>query len=294
MSITYDSIFLSNNGTNIFTTLGFLKRIEKMCERTKYWNVAGCSSLIIFLRLIGHNYLQITGILTDFPLISTFINGSSLIPENEEMKKTYIKEWLNTKLKESDFFSSDVMLEEISKGTNLFPNFVLYSRSDEKVISINSENHPRVKLIDCVMASLCYIGVYEEYSFGDKIYSNLSSVDCFPCFNIYPAEKCLIIGNIGKYEDSSKGHQLGPLSKTENKMIRQYSEHEKYRIDNIFANFDNEETVKVYSFYRRGRLEKEEIRTLFELGLEQGSSFEARKDTEDGKKHFIHEVESQE
>jgi hypothetical protein len=295
MSISYDSIFLSNNGTNIFTTLGFLERIEKMCERTKYWNVSGCSSLIIFLKLIGYRYKQILKILTNFPLVSTFINGSSLIPENEDDKKVYIKEWLTQHLEESKYFSPEIKLEEIFKETNLFPNFILFSRKDGKIISINPENSPQVKLIDCIMASLCYIGVYEEYSFEDKLFSNLSSIDCFPCFYIFPntLEKCLIIGNIGKFEDTGKVQQLGPLSKIESKIIRQYSEHEKNKIDNIFANFDNEEAVKVHSFYRRGKLGEEEIRTLFELGSKQGASFEEKKDTELGKEHFIHEVEAQ-
>lgn len=302
MSVSYDSIFLSNNGTNIFTTLGFLNKIKKMTERTKYWNVAGCGSLIIFLRLIGHSYYQIKTILSKFNLISTMINGSSLIPENEDEKREYIKRWLISCLDESDFFSSKINLEEISKETNLFPNFILYSRSDQKIVQINPHNSPRVRLVDCILASLCYVGVYEEYSFGDKIYSNLSSVDCFPCFYIFLPEKkhgsdgvgkCLIIGNIGKFEESSKSQKLGPLSKIESKIIRQYSEHEKYKIDNIFANFDTEEAVKVHSFYKRGNLGSEEINTLYELGEEQGSSFEEKKDTEVGRRHFIEEVEGQ-
>lgn len=302
MSVSYDSVFLSNNGTNIFTTLGFLNRIKKMTERTKYWNVAGCGSLIIFLRLIGHSYPQIKTILSQFNLISTMINGSSLIPENEDDKREYIRSWLTFHLEESDFFSSKINLEEISKETNLFPNFILYLRSEGKIVQINSHNSPRTKLIDCILASLCYVGVYEEYSFGGKVYSNLSSIDCFPCFYIYrnvdPARpdsigKCLIIGNIGKFEESSKSQNLGPLSKIESKIIRQYSEHEKYKIDNIFSNFDTEEAVKVHSFYKRGKLGNEEINTLFELGEEQGSSFEEKKDPEVGRRHFIEEVEGQ-
>ncbi len=308
MSASYDSIFLSNNGTNIFTTLGFLNRIKKMTERTKYWNVAGCGSLIIFLRLIGHSYPQIKTDLSKFDLISTMINGSSLIPENEDDKREYIKSWLISHLEESDFFSPKINLEEISKETNLFPNFVLYSRSEEKIVQINPHNSPRIKLIDCVLASLCYVGVYEEYSFGGKVYSNLSSVDCFPCFYIFldvqpvgskekqahhSVGKCLIIGNIGKFEESSKSQKLGPLSKIESKIIRQYSEHEKYKIDNIFANFDTEEAVKVHSFYKRGKLGSEEINTLYELGEEQGASFEEKKDPEVGRRHFIEEVEGQ-
>jgi hypothetical protein len=309
MSASYDSIFLSNNGTNIFTTLGFLSRIKKMTERTKFWNVAGCGSLIIFLRLIGHSYSQIMKILSNFDLISTMINGSSLIPENEDNKKDYIKKWLIDHLEDSDFFSPKINLEEISKETNLFPNFILYSRSDQKIVQINPHNFPRVKLIDCVLASLCYVGVYEEYSFGEKVYSNLSSIDCFPCFYIFrdvhladskvdkeeghSVGKCLIIGNIGKFDESSKSQKLGPLSKVESKIIRQYSEHEKYKIENIFANFDTEEAVKIHSFYKRGKLGSEEINTLFELGEEQGTSFEKEKDPEVGRKHFIEEVEGQ-
>ena len=309
MSISYDSLFLSNNGTNIFTTLGFLNRTKKMTERTKFWNVSGCGSLIIFFRLLGYTYPQIINILSEFKLISTMINGSSLIPESEDDKREYINEWLSTHLEKCDFFSPKINLEEISKKTNLFPNFIVYSRKDQKIIQINPENSPRTKLIDCVMASICYVGVYEEYCFGDNIYSNISSIDCFPCFYIYrevqpigkndkkesghSVGKCLIIGNIGKFEQSPRDQKLGPLSKIEGKIIRQYSEHEKYRIDNIFSSFDNEESVKVYSFYRRGVLGKEEIKTLYELGENQGTSFEQKKDTQEGSEQFITSIQDQ-
>lgn len=298
MSLVYDSIFLSNNGTSVFTTLGFLKKIEKMCEMTKFWNVTGCSSLIIFLKLLGYKYDQTRDILSDFPLISTFINGSSLLPEDENSKRKYIKEWLISCLEDSNYFEPDINLENIYKETKIFPNFILFSRSEQKVVCLNPGNSGKTKLIDCIMASICYIGVYEEYKINRSIFSNLSSIDCFPIFYIYKEEEtapgnCLLLGNIGKFEDSENKNKLGPLSKTEGKIICQYSEYEKYKVESIFSSLDEDEIVKIYSFYRRGRLDKEEIETLFDLGMEQGSAFMKKKDTETVKDKFISKIESQ-
>jgi hypothetical protein len=290
----YKTIFLSNNGTNIFTTLGFLTKTEKLLEYTKYWNVSGCASLIVFLKIVGHNdYKKINDILESFSLTPTLINGSSLLPEDESEKIKYIKEWLIEHLQDSEFFSKDIRLEEIYKKTNLFPRFILWSRKEQKIVTIDPESCPRFKLIDCVMASLCYIGVYEEYSFMGNIFSNLSSVDCYPyLYSKHKEGDVLYIGNIGKY-DQKQEVSLGPLSKIEDMLIRQYSEHEKNRVDNIFNTFDQEEGVKIYSFYRRGKIGKEESKTLFELGWEQGKAFEMKKDTEKTKEEYIQKVESQ-
>ena len=290
----YESLFLANNGTNIFTTLGFLKKIQKCLERTKYWNVTGCSSLIIFLRVVGNNYDQILNILGSFSLMSTFINGSSLIPEDELSKKNYIKNWLTDHLKDSEFFSKDIKLEEVFKKTNLFPNFILWSRSQKKIVCMNPENNPRAKLIDCVMASLCYIGVYEEYEFLGETYTNLCGINCFPYEHVYDRENSsqLFIGNTGKYEDRTVSI-LGPLCKKEGMIINQYTEHERYTIEKIFTDLEDKEKVRIYSFYRRGNLGSEETKTLFELGIEQGSAFLGKQDTELCKEKYMQKVESQ-
>ena len=288
----YDSIFLTNNGTNVFTTLGFLKQIEDRIDRLKYWNVCGVASLIIFFKIVGKNFEQTFEILGEFPLTSTFINGSSLVPENEEEKRRYIREWITEHLSDSEFFSKDIRLDEIAKKTGLSPSFVVWSRKDKEIKMINSSTNPRFKLIDAVMASLCYVGVYEEYGCMKDVYSNLSSIDSYPYLHVV-GDNILFLGNISKF-DENKDVLLGPLSKKEGMIIRQFSEHEKYRIDNIFKNMSQEESVKLYSYYRRGQLPHEELKTLYKLGQEQGKAFIEEKDTEEKQKEYIHEVENQE
>jgi hypothetical protein len=295
--MNYNTLFLSNNGTNVFTTLGFLKKIESKIDRTRWWNVSGSASLILFLKIIGHNWKQIFEILSDFSLTPSFINGSSLVPENEERKKKYIKEWLIEHLSDSEFFSKDIRLEEVVKKTNIFPAFVLYSRRRAKIINVNPKDNPKFKLIDCVMASLCYIGVYEEYEFLGDTFSNLSGVDCYPYSHIsVPGEEdpsILYIGNIGIFDDEKVNSMLGPLSVKEGMLIKQYSEHEKYHIEKIFSCLSTEESVRLYSYYRRGKLGQQEMITLFKMGLEQGDAFEEKKDTHERHQDFVNKIESQ-
>ncbi len=292
--MSYETIFLSNNGTNVFTTLGFLKKIEKRIDRVKFWNVCGIASLIIFLKIVGKNYEQIFEILGNFSLTPTFINGSSLLPENEKEKEKYIRDWLVEHLSDSEFFSKDIRLQEIYKKTNIFPSFIVWSRKNREIVSINPETTPRYKLVDAVMASLCYIGVFEEYECMGDVYSNLSSIDCYPYLSVRGGNT-LFVGNISKFDDpSSRGTKnLGPLSKKEGMLIHQFSEHEKYRIESIFRIMDSEESVKLFSFYRRGKINHEELKTLFKLGLEQGEAFLDKKDTEEKEKEYIEKIEKQ-
>ena len=291
MSQAYETLFLANNGTSVFTTLGFLKQIENRIDRVKYWNVCGAASLIIFLKIVGKNYEQIFEILGEFSLTSTLINGSSLIPEAEDKKKKYISEWLSEHLSDSEFFSKDIRFDEIFKKTGIFPSFIVWSRKNKCITVINPETTPRYKLIDAVMASLCYIGVYEEYSCMKDVFSNLFSIDSYPYLHVV-GENILYIGNISKFDDS-KDTLFEPLAKKVDMFIRQISEHEKYRIDNIFKNMSNDESVKLYSSYRRGKLLHEELLTLFKMGQKQGHAFDEEKDTEVEQKEYIEEVENQ-
>lgn len=289
----YRSIFISANGSNLPTNIGFLKGIEDLIDRVEWWNVCGSSSLIVFLKIVGYNYEQIFEILSGFSLTSTFINGSSLVPENEEEKKRYIKEWLIEHLSNSEFFSKDIRLGEIYKKTKIFPNFILFSRKDQAIRYISPDTHPKYKLVDCVMASLCYIGVYEEYSFMGDTFSNLCSIDCYPY--LYISGDCidmLYVGNVSKFENPV-GSILGPLAKKEGMIIRQFAEHEKYRIDSIFKNMGDDESVKLYSFYRQGKLSTEEQKSLYKLGLEQASAFKEKTDTEEREKKFIEDIKAQ-
>lgn len=289
----YRTLFLSGNGSNILTTTGFLKGIEDRIDRVERWNVCGNSSLIVFLKIAGYNYEQILDILGKFSLTSTFVNGSSLIPENEDAKKSYVKDWLIGHLSNSEFFSKDIKLDEIFKKTKIFPSFILFSRKKKTIVRVNPETHPKYKLVDCVLASLCYIGVYEEYSFSGDVYTNLCSVNCYPLSTIDETDDVLCIGNICEFESRSSGI-FGPLSKLEAMFIRQFSEYEKYTIDKIFENIDGKDCVKLYSFYRQGKLSVEETKTLFNLGSEQAIAFKENEDTKVRASKFIKDIKDQE
>ena len=86
----YDNVFISSFGSNLYNTIGFLESMKERTSDAVIWNSVGNASLILFLRIMGFQFHQMTQQLKDLNLSHTFINGFSLIPENEEEKKEYI------------------------------------------------------------------------------------------------------------------------------------------------------------------------------------------------------------
>jgi len=288
----YDSLFLTGNGTNIFTTLGFLSLIEKKIQDVRYWNITGNVSLIIFLKIVGYNYGQIFEILEKFKLTVDTINCSSLIPEKQEKKIEYVQEWLSQALQNSEFFSKDIRLSEIYKKTNIFPCFILWSRTNQKIVNINPDTCPSFKLVDCVMASLCFIGLYKTYKMMGEEFSNISSINCYPMEYAKLGDESLFIGTISETLTSKKDF-LGPLASTEEEIIRQFGEREKVEIERLSKEKKDLEFVKIFSSYRRGKISREEKLTLFKSGKKQGKAFLNKQDTELEKKNFVTTIEGQ-
>ena len=92
------------------------------------------------------------------------INCSSVLLEDEDKTKEFIKNWLIDKIEENGMLNKDSTLVEIYKSHNLFFNFICWCRSDEKIMQCNPKTTPDFTLIDCVMSSLCCIGTYREYN----------------------------------------------------------------------------------------------------------------------------------
>ena len=69
-------------------------------------------------------------ILKDFDLVSSMINCSSVLMEDEEKKRSYIKDWLTEKIESNGIINSETTLVEIYKSLTLFFNFILLCRSE--------------------------------------------------------------------------------------------------------------------------------------------------------------------
>ena len=68
----YDNILISSFGSNIYSTIGFLEGMKDELSSTVIWNVVGNASLIIFLKIIGFSYSQMTEKLESLQIAHTF------------------------------------------------------------------------------------------------------------------------------------------------------------------------------------------------------------------------------
>ena len=232
----YDSIFLSSFGSNIFETVGALESVKDELRKTVIWNSIGSSSLIIFLKILGFNFSQTFEHLKNFNLAHTFINGYCIIPEDEDAKRDYISEWLNEKIEINNLISNETTLAEIFKLTNIFPNFVVWSRSGEELRCLNPKTTPKMTIIDSVLATLTCIGVHSEFSKNDDTFAG------YFCGSFYPYQKNFTLDKkevktlfIG-HRSSAFFNELeteSPFSYIENEMIKQFTDCNNSLIESI-------------------------------------------------------------
>lgn len=279
----YESIFINCNGSNIFTTLGALDKLKDNLENVKIWNVCGNACLILYCKLFGFTAKQTYETIKNLELINTFINGHSLFPEDEQEKKDFIINYLEKYFKNS-LFNKDVKLGELNRITGLTPCFIVWNRSQQKIVNLNSEDTPQIKLIDCVLASLTNIGVFTTHEINNQLYSSLENIECFPVSYSYynRIEELFYLINITNFiKEYSLGINLGPLSQVEDEFLLQKGEYNKHRIMNSYKGLPNQENIcKLFSVYSRGNSKEEEKASLFILGHRQASGFLESKDTE--------------
>ena len=261
----YDNVFISSFGSNLFNTIGFLESMKERTSDAVIWNSVGNASLILFLRIMGFQFHQMTQQLKDLNLSHTFINGFSLIPENEEEKKEYIRDWIIRKINQVSLISEDTTLKEIFALTNLFPNFLVYSRTDREITSFNPSTTPNINLVDCLLATLTGVGTFHTHKIDDKTYSNLNSINCFPSSKIFTIKKeikPLYIGNISFFVEPLEENQYSPMSKNEDEMLESFLERNKYLMEtekdaiiihsDIFKEVDG---IKMENLYKSGFLQ---------------------------------------
>ena len=277
----YQSLFINCIGSNIFTTLGALDKLKEKLENIKIYNVSGNASLILFYKLLGFTYQQTYEKLKKINLINSLINGHSLFPENEDEKLEYIKDLL--KKDNKSLIKESSTLLEVKNLTGISPCFIVWNRSLQKIVNINPEKNPDIKLIDCVLCSLCNIGVYKTYDIDDNTYSSLENIECFPVSYSYytDIDKLFYLVNITSYDkDYSWGLNLGPLKDSEDEFLLQKGEYHKYRIENSCKSLPKPKNIlKIYSLFSRGNSKEEEKASLFILGHRQAKGFLEEKDT---------------
>lgn len=274
----YESVFINSNGSNIFTTIGALESLKDELLPVSKWNTVGSASLIVFFKCLGLNYNQTFIKFLDFSLINTFLNFSQIILEDENEKRDFIKGWLKSCIEESAVVNENTTLREIYKLTNISPSFIVWSRKNKKIITISPTEFPNTTLLDAVMATLCYIGTYSEYILGEETVSNITTIDCYPVMyslmnGISDINTVLCIANITTYEKNYTSKNRGPFISIEEEYLKQYSEYETYKINNILAPLKKNNVVKLFSDYRRGDLSIEEKKTLYKIGYKQGACF---------------------
>jgi hypothetical protein len=292
----YESIFINGSGSNIFATLGALDKLKSQVENITIWNVNGNASLILFYKLLGLTPKQTFEKLKNFDIINSFINGHSLFPEDEDEKKEYIKGFLEKSFK-GTLFNSDVTLDGINSLTGIKPCFIVWNRTEQKIVNLNAKDNPRMKLLDCVLASLTNIGVYNTYEIDEDIYSSLENIECFPVsFSYYTSvENLFYLVNITDYNKKySLGINLGPLKDTEDEFLTQKGEYHKYRIENSCKALPNNKNIcKLYSVFSRGNSKEEEKASLFILGHRQADGFNSGKDTRRVYKKYLEDIYQQ-
>ena len=290
----HDSIFIASQGSNILVDLGALDQLKEKIDHIIYWNVAGNAALILFFKILGNTYEQIFHQLYELKILNNTINGSSLMPENEEERIEYMKEWLTKKIEKNKLFQEDVNLEEIYKQTNIFPAFILWSRNKQKIININPQNYPTVKLIDVVLASLTALGFFNQYKINSTIFTNIFSVDCYPYLYTFLHDNSdyFYLANINENSDKIE-LDLGPMQDKENELLNQSRDHNNFRIINIAKTLDEEKLIKIYSIIYKGELSIEAAVSLYRNGQFQAKAFLKGYDTKTESEKYLEKINAQ-
>ena len=294
----YRGIFIYADGSNIFTLLGFLNGIKEKIRETMVWNSCGVASLILFFKSLGYNYRQIFDLIKDFDLISSMINGSSLMIEDELEKKDHIYEWLSRHIDQNGFLNKDSTLLEIFNSQKFFLNFIVWCKNKQQMVALNANTAPDLTLIDCVMASLCSIGLYTEYIIDDNVFSNSLSINPLPIEKVFNTVEGINIKTLyllnQKYYNFKKGKKFNsPLIEIENDILKQNNELNNYLVEKTLKENEDMTFIKMYSYFSRGKIIIDEKETMYNLGSNQGDFILQERDTYEAYNNHINYIESQ-
>lgn len=203
---------MTGDGNNLIDILGCLNKMKQV-SKAVVWTSAGASSLIVFLRSLGMNFIQIRDNLLTLECLPTMVYGGNIEPYPTTKDEIII--WMHNILDSSRLFSRDTTLKEIYKMTKLYPCFI----TSNGILDPTDD----VTLIDATLASMCMLGVFDSHVVDQTQYDDVLLDDIFPTsietkINIGDT---LFITNYSKHTDSPL---VSIFDNIERKLSRQYFE----------------------------------------------------------------------
>lgn len=265
----YSGIYLSSEGNEIFTLLGFLDKIKEKIVNVKVWNIIGNSSIILLLKILGFNYTQSFDRLKDCKLINLMKNGISLLLNDQESNKDIITEWIKELIDGSIFYHTDLTLEKIFERMKIFPNFIVYNRTKGEIEKINPNTHPNVNILDCILLTLPGIGLYNTFQYNENIYSNIFSINNLPLEYCEKSDEIKTLFILNNFHINVDRENNSPLFESEKELILQKIENYNYKLENTISN----NTVKLNYLIHFQEIKEEEKIMLKNIGFKQGEAY---------------------
>ena len=285
----YDAVFMSSYGSTVYTTLGAIKKMERILKKTVIWNVMGNASLILFFKCLGYSCDQIVDELNRFELVINMFNYSSLLIENDSTKLKYIQNWLVKSIEISDYIQPSSTLADIYAKTGFFPCFIIWDSVTKEIVNVNPKQYPGLPFIDCIMATLCGIGTFKHYKLKSMVSKNLFAIDPAPLDFVFSLEdkplNYLYIVNKSQLTNTEVS-RLGPLVESENSLIEEQFD----RFSN--CKLKKENTLVLYSKLLRVHA-IDELHTLYELGARMCETFLEGRSTFDRYRSELRQIEEQ-
>lgn len=287
----YNSVFLSCFGSSIYTTLGALNRINRILKKVVIWNVVGNASLIIYFKCLGVSYNDTVKLLDDFELTITMFNYSSLLIEDEDYKKRYIKDWLITHIENNKYINKESTLQNVYSKTGFFPCFIVWDSVNKKIVNLNPKTHPELSFIDCVLSCLCGIGTYKHYKMDNLVIKNVFAIDPIPLeYKFQLTEKeldYLYIINKNQLKNADLS-SLGPFVDIQNNLLEEYLDRFSCKkLDN-----KKENILILYSNLIRTH-SQDELHNLFDFGNRMCETFLEGQSTFDRYTNELKNIEEQ-
>jgi len=284
----YNGVFLSCTGSSIYTTLGSLKRMEKILKNVVIWNAMGNASLILYFKCLGISYDRMIDELNELKLIINMYNYSSLLNENENDKLRYIENFLLNYLNDS-YLTKESTLQDVYTKTGFFPCFIVWDSTNKKITTLNPKTYPSYKFIDCVLSCLCGIGLFKHYKLQNVVIKNVFAIDPLPLDYLFKLESkeltYLYIVNKNQLSNENTD-MLGPLIDIQNSLIEEQLD----RFCNTKLNKEN--TILLYSKLLRTH-SIDDLYNLYELGQRMCDTFLEGKSTFERYKDEVKNIEDQ-
>ena len=172
-----------------------------------------------------------------------------------------------------NLFSENSTLEDVFKLTKIFPNFIVWSRKENKLIRLNPKETPNLRLIDCILSTLSFIGTFCEFNLEEDIISNYYSSISYPHNMKFILEEkninTLYIGHKSRFFFQDMASKTDPFSSIETELINQTVEMNNLSIQNT----DLENFLILYDDIYKNSFNDNKRNFCFDNGIKQGDNF---------------------